>query len=156
MLKLTEIRSWQPEHQRGHASVMLDGHSLPTQVGATLVSPWRVLCLAPAEWLLISQHALPENRQEGLVLTDVTDGLSVLSIQGPLAREALSKGCGLDFEAHVFPVGQCARTRLTQITVIVDCVGEGPTFDLYIPRSYRQYLSDWLEDAGATLTAQLS
>lgn len=149
MPKLIEIRSWQPEHQRGQASVMLDGHALPTQVGVTLAAPWRVLCLAPAEWLLISEDAVPELYQQGLILTDVTDGLAVLSIQGPLAHEVLSKACGLDFEAHAFPVGHCARTRLAQVTVVVDCVSEGPAFDLYVPRSYRKYLSDWLEDAGA-------
>lgn len=152
MPELIEIRSWLPEHHGSQRTATLGGHVLPSQVGAVLSSPWRVLCLAPAEWLLISDGASPVPDEQGLVLTDATDGLAVLSMRGPLVRDILSKGCGLDFEPHAFPIGRCARTRLAQLPVIVDYIDEEPRFDLYVPRSYLRFLSDWLEDAAVEFT----
>jgi sarcosine oxidase subunit gamma len=153
---LTEARSWLPEHSAGQKSVNIGGRELPGEVGATLSASPRVLCLAPGEWLLISDEkslpsemlAAPGLAQQGLVLTNVTDGLAVLAVRGSAARDVLSKACGLDFHEFVFTVGRCARTRLAQISVIVDCLGDPPGFDLYVPRSYLRYLADWLEDAG--------
>ena len=152
MPKLIEIRSWLTEHHGGQKSATLGGHALPSEVGATSSSPWRVLCLAPAEWLLIDDDTAPVPDEPGLVLTDATDGIAVLNLRGPLARDILSKGCGLDFDPRVFSVGRCARTRLAQLPVIVDCVDEEPRFDLYVPRSYLRFLSDWLDDAAVEFT----
>ena len=147
MPKLIEIKSWLPEHNTGLQVPTLAGHTLPSRVGTTMRSPWRVLCLAPAEWLLISENAPPKPDSRGLVLTDVTDGVAVLNVRGPLALDVLSKGCGLDFEPRAFPLGSCARTRFGQMSVIVERVDDKPAFDLYVARSYCRFLSDWLKDA---------
>lgn len=147
MPKLIEIRSWLAEHQSGQKAVTLGGHTLPSNVGATVSSPWRVLCLAPAEWLLITEDTAPMPDEPGLVLTEATDGIAVVSVGGPRARDILSKGCGLDVDAQMFSVGRCARTRLAQLQVVVDCVDAAPRFDLYVSRSSLRFLSDWLEDA---------
>jgi sarcosine oxidase gamma subunit len=74
---LTEVRSWLPEHSAGQKSVNIGGRELPGEVGATLSASPRVLCLAPGEWLLVSDEkslpgemlAAPGLPQQGLVLT---------------------------------------------------------------------------------------
>lgn len=153
--RLVEVRSWLPEHSAGQKSVSIGERELPGEVGATLSASPRILCLAPGEWLLISdEKSLPimmlanaDLARQGLVLTDVTDGLAVLAVRGPAARDVLSKACGLDFHELVFTVDRCARTRLAQTSVVVDCVGDPPGFNLYVPRSNLRYLANWLEDA---------
>lgn len=151
-----EIRSWQPEHKSGEKTLTLDGRELPREAGATLAGPLRVLCLAPGEWLLVSDEQSPASISERLaaglaaqggVLTDTTDGLAVVSVRGPLAREVLSKGCGLDFHPAALPVGRCARTRFAQMFVIVEHVENGSAYRLYVARSYVRYLTDWIADA---------
>ncbi|MDB6106635.1 MAG: sarcosine oxidase gamma subunit [Gammaproteobacteria bacterium] len=81
------------------------------------------------------------------MLIDSTDGIGVLGISGPVARDVLMKGCGLDLHPSAFPVGHCARTRFAQMAVIIDHLGEEPSFGLYVARSYLRFLTDWIEDA---------
>jgi sarcosine oxidase, subunit gamma len=150
------IRSWLPEHIAGKNSVKLDGRELPRDVGAVLSGSLRILCLAPGEWLLVSDEPLsPDSSQrlaielaaQGAVLVDTTDGVDVLNIRGPSARDVLSKGCGLDLHPDAFPRAGCARTRFAQMFVIIEHVDDAPGFRLYVARSYRRFLTDWLEDA---------
>lgn len=151
-----EIRSWLPEHHSGARAVSLDGRELPRDVGATLPGPIHVLCLAPGQWLLVSdeqsassiaERGAADLAAQGAVLVDMTDGIGVLDISGPLARDVLSKGCGLDLRPHAFPVGRCARTRFAQMAAIIDHVDDASSFRLYVARSYLRYLADWIEDA---------
>jgi sarcosine oxidase subunit gamma len=154
-----------PEHITGRRAVVLGGRAFPSQTGETVPGRTRVLCLGPGEWLIVSdvlsasaerEHIQEETQQQGLALVDVTDGLAVLRIQGPAAREVLAKGCGLDLHARAFRAGQCARTRFAQIPVIVDCLGEPPRFELYVARSYLSYLQSWLIDAAGEFEEPMS
>jgi sarcosine oxidase subunit gamma len=79
---------------------------------------------------------------------NLSDALSILRMQGRVAREVLSKGCGLDLHPHTFPAGRCARTRFAGLAVTLDCV-QPERFELYVARSYSSYLHAWLLDAGA-------
>lgn len=151
-----EIRSWQPERQSGRVSLCLEGHELPSDIGAIMTGSLRVLSLAPGEWLLvsneqssatISQRIAPELAPQGAVLVDTTDGIGALKVHGMWARDVLSKGCGLDFHPSAFPIGRCARTRFAQMSVIVDHVDDAPTFHIYVARSYLRFLADWIADA---------
>lgn len=153
---LFEIRSWAPEHKSGATAVTFDGRELPREVGTILVGPVRALCLAPGHWLLVcedesaaqlAQQAGASLSPQGAVLVEATDGLAVLTVRGPAARDVLAKGSGLDFYAAAFPVGRCARTRLAQMAVVIEHVDDAPTFHCYVARSYLQYLADWIEDA---------
>src|SRR6266404_2810644 len=83
------LKSWEPRHVTGDA-VMLAGQELPSKVGATLSGPPRILCTAPAEWLIVSQEPSASVRRQidgilaaGLALVDLTDGLTVLEVSGP-------------------------------------------------------------------------
>jgi sarcosine oxidase subunit gamma len=79
----------------------------------------------------------------------MTDGLTAFRLQGPLTRELLSKGCGLDLHPQSLPPGRCARTRLAQIPVVMDFLDDSSDIDLYVARSYGAYLHSWLTDAAA-------
>lgn len=151
-----EINSWLPEINSGQTRLSLNGRELPSDVGATLPGSIRVLCLAPGQWMLVSEEHSPaditerlaaEVAAQGAVLIDTTDGIGVLKVRGPLAREVLSKGCGLDFHPSAFPVGRCARTRFAQMAAIVEHIDDMPSFRLYVARSYLRFLTDWMADA---------
>ncbi|HKU16004.1 MAG TPA: sarcosine oxidase subunit gamma family protein [Steroidobacteraceae bacterium] len=157
---LVEIRSWLPEHQLGQQSATLAGQMLPSEVGATLAAPLRILCVAPAQWLLVTRepwstvlgwHAAGSTT--GLVLLDATDAYATLTLRGRAMREVLSKGCGLDLHPLAFPPGRCARTRFAHIPLIVEHVDDGQGFDLHVARSYARWLADWLRDAALEFTS---
>jgi sarcosine oxidase subunit gamma len=158
-----EIRSWSPEHTSGGKAFTLQSHELPREVGAIVSDRWRVLALAPGEWMLISDSQSPSAihqeiaaglATQGAVLVDMTDSFGALKVHSPLAREVLSKGCGLDFHPGAFPVGRCARTRFAQLSAIVDHVDAVPTFHVYVARSYLRFLADWLADAAVEFSSE--
>jgi len=91
----------------------------------------------------------PELTAQNLALVDLTDGLVVFEVSGSAARDVLSKSCGLNFHPRRFCTGHCARSRFAQIPVVIDCTQDSGVFELYAPRSYAQYLKDWLDDASA-------
>lgn len=152
------LKSWLPEHLDGNRRALLGERELPSQVGSTLAGSVRALCLGPGEWLVLShEHAASQLREQsgsdlaeqGIAMIDLSDGIAAFDVSGPLAREVLSKGCGLDFHPSVFRIGHCARTRFAQVPLVIDLANESPCFDLYVARSYLSYLSSWLTDAAA-------
>jgi sarcosine oxidase subunit gamma len=153
-----EIRSWLPEHHNAQPTVTFLGHQLPREVGASVPGSIRILCLAPAEWLLVSDELSASSIMErgaadlagqSAIVVDASDGMGALSIRGLMARDVLSKGCGLDLRPNVFPIGRCARTRFAQMPMIIDHIDDPVGFRLYVARSYLRYLTVWVEDASA-------
>ena len=151
-----ELGSWRPEIQTGEQALSLSGRELPREVGATRSGSLRILCRAPGKWTLISEEQSSANiieryagelASQGAVLVDSTGGVAVLSLTGPVARDVLMKGCGLDLHPSAFPVGRCARTRFAQMAVIIDHIDAEPSFRVYVARSYSTYLTDWIADA---------
>jgi sarcosine oxidase subunit gamma len=133
------------------------GHDLPAQVGTILSGAVRIFCLGPGEWLAEMSTKLDEGETadlaaQGVVAVDLTDGLAVLDLQGDSARDILAKGCGLDIGAKSFLPGRCARTRFTQVAVLIECV-DAAAFRLYVSRSYAHYLGAWLADAAVEYSA---
>lgn len=91
--------------------------------------------------------------------TDVSDARVVLRLAGPSAREVLAKGCPLDLHPRVFDVGQCASSRLAKADVLLHLISDhvaGPTFDLYVARSFARYMFAWLEDAALEYGSQIA
>jgi len=120
----------------------------------------RVLNLSPGEWLAVSEtlpnskltEALDRHLQnDTIAITDISNGLKTLRVEGPAARELLSRGCGLDLHPERFPPGRCTRTRFAQLSVVIHCVDAKPRFDLYVGRSFLPWLKSWLTDAAAGL-----
>ncbi len=118
-----------------------------------------ILWLGPDEWLVTA----PGERSDlaarlGEVLgarhhavTDVTDSRTLLRLEGTSARDLLAQGCSLDFHPSVFKPGQCAASRLALAQVLIhqlsEDAAEGPAYEIYVHRSYADYLWRWLESA---------
>jgi sarcosine oxidase subunit gamma len=92
-------------------------------------------------------------------VTDLTDGRAAFRVAGPSARDVLAKGCPLDLHARAFPPGRCAQSLLAKASVLIhlalDDPQAGPSFDLYVARSFSHYLFSWLEDAGMEYGVQV-
>jgi sarcosine oxidase subunit gamma len=115
-----------------------------------------VLWLGPDEWLLakdgddtkLAARLDTAFRGHFVTVTDVSDAYTVIRLAGPAAAEVLAKGCALDTHDRVFPPGKVARSLLAKADVILHRL-TADTFELYVARSYADYLWRWLEDAGA-------
>ncbi|MCG8545688.1 MAG: sarcosine oxidase subunit gamma [Alphaproteobacteria bacterium] len=79
--------------------------------------------------------------------TDVSDAYCVLRLAGPAAAETLSMGCSLDLHPRAFGPGRVARTLLAQAGIILHQT-EDESYEIYVRRSYADYLWHWLMDAG--------
>jgi sarcosine oxidase subunit gamma len=119
------------------------------------------LWLGPDQWLVTCQaHDAPgliEALRTALAdvhaaITDMTDGRAAFRLAGPNARDVLAKGTPLDLHPRAFPAGSSAQSLLAKVSVLIHLLDDdperGPSFDVYVARSFAQYLWTWLEDAG--------
>lgn len=118
------------------------------------------LWLGPDEWLLVREDGGSADgavllarletafRSHFVTTTEVSDAYAVIGLAGPAAAEVLAKGCSLDTHDREFPPGKVARSRLAKADVILHRL-KADAFELYVARSYADYLWRWLEDAGA-------
>jgi sarcosine oxidase subunit gamma len=125
------------------------------------------LWLGPDAWLL----ACPPDKVAAQVgalrkaladvhaaITDVSDGRVALRLAGPNARDVLAKGCPLDLHPRALAPDCCAQSLLAKASVLIhllDDAQRGPTFDLYVGRSFAHYLWAWLDDAGREYGVQI-
>jgi sarcosine oxidase, subunit gamma len=139
-----------------HLKCWLPEPTLPSLIPAGLGGEIRVLNIGPGEWYVVSDRldgpALHERlarylKEDDIAAADLTCGLKALRVEGPAARELLTRGCGLDLHPEQFPAGRCTRTRFAQLPIIVHCPDARARFDLYVGRSYLAYLQSWLTDA---------
>jgi len=114
------------------------------------------LWLGPDEWLLVAPPGAEARLLKAVrtalagvrgAVTDVSEGRTVLRVAGPRARDVLAKGCPVDLHPRAFGPGRCAQTRLAKALVIVHQLDDVPTYDVYVERSFADYLWHWLEDA---------
>ncbi len=129
------------------------GFALPAVNAAAVHADRTILGLAPDAWLLVGPEPadlralVPEAAREGATVVDLSHASSVLRMQGPKAREVLSKICALDTHPRAFKPGACFRSDLDHHAVLVHAVDEAPTFDLYVARSFALSFWDCLSDA---------
>jgi len=83
-------------------------------------------------------------------VTDLSDALVTIALEGPQAIGVLARGCGLDLRAGSFGAQACARTRLAQLPVLIR-KSASARFELVVDRSAAKYLQDWLADAAVGL-----
>lgn len=116
----------------------------------------RILWLGPDEWLVVGTGATETNLPAALgsatesqhaAVVDVSDGRAVIAISGRDARDLLAKGCPLDLHPSRFAPGRCAQTLIAHAHVILHQVDDGPRYEMYVHRSFADYLWRWLEDA---------
>ncbi len=142
------------------------GFALPTRPNTTAGNgEASALGLGPDEWWIVTSGPGPE-AGPGLAdklrvaladhfaaVTEVGESRTCIRIAGPKARALLQKGCPLDLHPRAFGVGQCAQTCLAKATVAIHLVADesaadGPALEVYVLRSFAEYLWAWIEDAG--------
>jgi sarcosine oxidase subunit gamma len=122
------------------------------QTGGDLTILW----LGPDEWLIQT----PPGREASIIarlrealanihaaVTDVSGNRARVRLAGPNARDVLAKGCSLDLHPRRFGPGQCAQTLIVRAGAILHQIDDRPTYDLYVSRSFAEYLWMWLTDA---------
>ncbi len=135
------------------------GFELPTE--ANTVAGGEGVCalwLGPDEWLItaaVTEAAGLLARLGGALAghhasaVEVSDARTVIVLRGARARDVLAKGCGLDLHPRQFRPGRCAQTALARAGVLIHQTVAEPAYDIYVERSFAQYLWTWLEDAAA-------
>lgn len=117
-----------------------------------------LLWLGPDEWLA----TVPDGQETALIAglyaalpdthfaaVDVSSSRAVIRMSGERAREVLMKGCSLDVHPSAFAAGQCAQSSLARCHMLLHQIDDAPSYDIYVHRSFADYLWRWLEDAAS-------
>lgn len=133
------------------------GCALPVEPNTVATSDVTAIWLGPDEWWIVSPGAdVAEQLRTTLAeflgaVTVVGDSRACIRIAGPHAHRVLQKGCPLDFHPRAFAPGRCAQSHVAKAAALIhrlDADSEGDsTFDIYVLRSFADYLWRWLDDA---------
>ena len=139
------------------------GFPLPTTPNTVAGDGERAaLWLGPDEWLVVApegSEASLERELRGAIgdahgsVVDVSANRTPLELEGPMAREVLSKGCSLDLHPREFGPGHCAQTALARVQVVLWQLSDAPRYRLLVRCSFAPYLAEWLIDAMAEYRA---
>jgi heterotetrameric sarcosine oxidase gamma subunit len=145
--------------QKSAGSLRIAERPLPVAMNTWSGEDPVIARIAPDAWLLLSAwheagELLPAVRtacgRRSYAVTDISDSLVTLSIEGPLAPLVLARGCGIDFAAESFGNFACARTRLAGIAVVLRRVASDKV-ECVVDRSSGQWLYEWMEDVAEGL-----
>ena len=108
------------------------------------------LVLCHAQQLPKWVGAVPEGPSDCVHLLDHTSGLAGVRLTGPKADRLMSKLSELDTSFEAFPNLRCAQTKCAEIhgTLIRTDLGPLPSYDLYFPREFGEYLWGVVFEAG--------
>jgi len=138
---------------RGALDIDLPLAANTSSQGAHLSALW----LGPDEWLLACATGGAAAAMEALrvalsgrhaAIVDIGDARCAARLSGAAARDVLAQGCAVDLHSRAFAPGAVAQTRLAQAEVILHRSAED-SFDIYVARSFADYLWRWLADAMA-------
>lgn len=126
------------------------GLGLPIDPNKTALSDGRSLSwIGPDEWLLHTAEgeelALKSALIEALsgksaAVVDVSDYYTVISVQGPQARNVLAKGCPLDLHPSKFGPGDCAGSLFIKAVIHLIQYDALPSYTLQVRWSMAEYL----------------
>jgi heterotetrameric sarcosine oxidase gamma subunit len=145
--------------QKSVTSLRIAGRALPVAMNTWSGDDPVFMRIAPDTWLVESalheaSDLIPAVRagcgRRSFAVTEVSDALVTIAVEGALAAALLARGCGLDVSAETFGNSACARTRLAQLPVVVRRVNS-ERFECHVDRSAAQWLFDWMEDAAEGL-----
>lgn len=110
------------------------------------------LWLGPDQWLIVLPPADPVPLAQALAghhasVVDVSDLRAIFELAGPRAPDVLRKGCAVDLHPREFRPGFCALTALARVRAAIRQAGERPAYQVWVERSYAEYLWNWLMDA---------
>ena len=121
-------------------------------------SMWQILWLGPNEWWITGPDGEADSLVEALranfagqhaTACDVSESRAIIALKGPRAREVLMRGVSLDLHPRAFRVGQCAQTGVSRANALIHLVNDTPTYELYVLKSFSDYLWRWLEQVAA-------
>jgi heterotetrameric sarcosine oxidase gamma subunit len=81
-----------------------------------------------------------------LTVVDWSDTLVAIHVSGSGSTAVLARQCTLDLAANAFDIGQCARTRMAGVPVIIERL-EAERFTCHVLRSHRNYIQRILQEA---------
>ncbi|GAB5467111.1 MAG: hypothetical protein Kilf2KO_01410 [Rhodospirillales bacterium] len=149
----------------GRAKDKAFAKAIETALGLTLPTPQAfsgqdpaLLWQGPGRWLLQCETegsdaaaALRKALGPEAALSDVTDGLFAIDLEGPDWRALLSQGTSLDLSAGALPPGASAVTRFADLSVTL-MMRSDDRVRLLSERAGRGYLWAWLCQAAENLT----
>jgi len=114
-----------------------------------------LLWVGPDEWLVAADQddaGLADRLARALAghhaaVTEVSEARACIALGGARSRDLLAKGCPLDLHPRVFGPGRCASTLFAKANVLIHQTSDEPGYDLYVARSFADYVWRWLEDA---------
>ena len=81
-------------------------------------------------------------------ITDLSAGMVTIQVMGSHARELMMRCGTLDFNPDNYADGQVMRARFADTTAVYYLLDSNtPCFNLYIPRSYSDYVLEYLYNA---------
>ena len=131
------------------------GVGLPTEPNSFTLSGNRLIIrLGPDEWLILAENGAADSIMAVLdtplgghiAVTNVSDALGGIILEGPHARDVLAKHCALDFDHSAFTPGMSQQSLLSQATVILMCLKKD-RFRLIGRSSFMPYILELLQDA---------
>jgi sarcosine oxidase subunit gamma len=130
---------------------------LPKSVGTpTRGGGYCVFRVGPEQfWFVGPEDARVSSLSEAVLpaigsITSLSHGRTRLFIEGPPAREVLSKGIALDLHPEVFRADACALTELQHTPILLHRTGQD-RYELYVLRTYAAWIWEWLTDAALPL-----
>jgi sarcosine oxidase subunit gamma len=152
---IVNIRGTASDPLFASAVQLATGAMLPARANTVSASSGRqILWLAPNEWWVTGpdgeEDVLVERLRENFIgqhatACDVSESRAIIALRGPKARDVLMRGVSLDLHPRAFIVGQCAQTGVSRANALIHLVDDTPTFELYVLKSFSDYLWRWLE-----------
>lgn len=147
--------------QKSTGSLRIAQRPLPVALNSWSGEDPVIARIAPDTWLVLSAwheagELLPAVRaacgRRSYAVTDISDSLVTLAVEGALAAALLARGCGIDLGSEAFGNLACARTRLAGLPAVLRRV-TSDRFECVVDRSTAQWLYDWMQDVAEGLTA---
>ena len=114
------------------------------------------LWIGPNQWMITCPKSRVADLMAKIVeateglhvsVTDISAGRTVFRLAGPSCLDVLAKGCPLDLHPRVAKPGYVAGSVLAKINALIH-LREADMVDIYLGRSFADYLWAWLEEAG--------
>ncbi|MFO1088292.1 MAG: sarcosine oxidase subunit gamma family protein [Hyphomicrobiales bacterium] len=115
-----------------------------------------VLWLSLDQWLItcprgdaVALTAALQRDLQGVhsLVADVSDMRTILRVSGDGAAEVLMKGTSVDLTLADGKPGTVRRLRFAEVAAMVHALPDGKSFDLYVFRSYADYVLQYLTAA---------
>ena len=103
-----------------------------------------VWSVTPGEWTVLGERPDRET-------VDLTHVRAMLRLTGDDAATLINRVCGLDLSDGMFPSGAAARTLFAGVAteIVRDDIDDRPSYLIVPSSSFKTYILDVIEDAGA-------